>query len=422
MAPDPHAKVSPAIAEINGKLYVQGFDQDAGGNQGSFVPRLSIYDPASNTWTIGASPTLIRAFANAVTINGKMYVVGGCVMSDCRIGVTSARALEIYDPATNTWSNGAQMPTARFGAAAGAIGGRLYVTGGTTDCPPCGTTNVTEIYDPVANSWTTGAPIPATRELASGAVVNGLLYVIGGFQRNPANTLTGVAVGTVSVYDPVANSWSTRSSMPIFRAGAAIGVINGDIYVVGGANVSVALAASESYNPGSDTWTEHAPMSVARTYQSGGVVNSTLYVIDGTNGAQLTTNEAYTPADLVAPTTSATPSIPPNGFGWNRSNVTETLSATDNMGGTGVQSITYNLSGAQGGSGTVPGNSTAVVIANEGTTTLTYHATDVAGNVEPDHAVTIQIDKTAPSLGVPQTQFANATSSAGAVVNFVLNS
>jgi N-acetylneuraminic acid mutarotase len=82
MAPDPHAKVSPAIAEINGKLYVQGFDQDAGGNQGSFVPRLSIYDPASNTWTIGASPTLIRAFANAVTINGKMYVVGGCVMSD----------------------------------------------------------------------------------------------------------------------------------------------------------------------------------------------------------------------------------------------------------------------------------------------------------------------------------------------------
>src|SRR5207245_5904855 len=144
-------------------------------------------------------------------------------------------------------------------------------------------------------------------------------------------------------------------------------------------NVSVALAANESYNPGSDTWTEHAPMSAARTYQSGGVVNSTLYVIDGTNGAQLATNEAYTPADLVAPTTSATPSIPPNGFGWNRSNVTETLRATDKVGGTGAQSITYSLSGAQRGSGTLRGHSTRVVIPNGRARTLPFHATDVDG-------------------------------------------
>src|SRR5436190_20107821 len=116
-APDPNAKTNPAIAEINGKLYVHGFDRDPAGNQSSFVRRLSIYDPASNTWTIGASPSLIRAFVNAVTINGKMYVVGGCVMSDCRVGVTNA--LEIYDPVTNVWSTGAPLATARLGAAAG---------------------------------------------------------------------------------------------------------------------------------------------------------------------------------------------------------------------------------------------------------------------------------------------------------------
>src|SRR6185503_10876340 len=103
------------------------------------------------------------------------YVVGGCVMSDCRIGTTSA--LEIYDPVTNTWSNGAPMMTARFGSAAGVIAGKLYVSGGNMACPPCDNTITTEVYDPATNTWATRAPIPASRHLAMSVVFNGRLYV-----------------------------------------------------------------------------------------------------------------------------------------------------------------------------------------------------------------------------------------------------
>ena len=60
VAPDPNAKATPAVVAINGKLYVHGYDSD-GMSQASFVPRLSIYTPSSNTWTVGASPALIRA-------------------------------------------------------------------------------------------------------------------------------------------------------------------------------------------------------------------------------------------------------------------------------------------------------------------------------------------------------------------------
>ena len=60
-------------------------------------------------------------------IDGKIYVAGGCIMSDCRIGITNA--LEIYDPVANRWSDAAPMATGRLGAATGVIGGRLYVTG-----------------------------------------------------------------------------------------------------------------------------------------------------------------------------------------------------------------------------------------------------------------------------------------------------
>jgi N-acetylneuraminic acid mutarotase len=169
MAPDPNPKSSPAVAAINGRLYVYGFDQGVG--QSSFVPRLSIYDPATNTWSIGASPGLIRAFASVGVINGKMYVAGGCIMSDCRIGITNA--LEIYDPVVNGWSSGAPMATGRLGAAAGVVGGRLVVTGGTLACPPCSIATTTELYDPASNTWTPGASIPVARELSMGAAVNG---------------------------------------------------------------------------------------------------------------------------------------------------------------------------------------------------------------------------------------------------------
>ena len=412
LTPDPNAKVTPAVVAIDGKLYVHGFDQDAFGNQGSFAPRLSIYDPASNSWTIGASPSHIRAFASAGAIDGKMFVVGGCIMSDCRIGVTSA--LEIYDPATNTWSSGAPMPTARFGMAAGVIGGKLYVTAGTTACPPCSTTSAMEIYDPVTNAWTTGAAIPNTRELAASAVVNGLLHVIGGYERGSVNA----AVGAVHVYDPVANTWSTRASIPTARLGAAAGVLNGQIYVVGGSTGSSDLAVNESYDPASNTWTPQPSMTTARRYTAGGVVGPTLYVIDGANATQLATNEAFTPTDQTAPVTSAAPSLPPNGNGWNNTAVTVTLHASDEAGGSGVQSISYSLSGAQSGSGTIAGDTGVITILNEGATTVTYHASDVAGNAEANQTLTIRIDTKVPIVPTILNQIAQATTSAGALVTF----
>ena len=181
------------------------------------------------------------------------------------------------------------MATARFGAAAGVIGGKLYVAGGDTACPPCIVTNTTEVYDPATNTWTPGAPIPVGRELAMGAVANGRLYVIGG-------SAGAATLDRVDIYDPGSNSWTTGAPMPIARRASAVGVINGRIYVVGGGAGAVYLTANESYDPTNNTWTEEAPMSVARTYLSGGVANFKLYVIDGFAGAQLNTNEAFDPS------------------------------------------------------------------------------------------------------------------------------
>jgi len=103
-------------------------------------------------------------------------------------------------------------------------------------------------------------------------------------------------------------------------------------------------------------------------------------------------------SDTTKPSTSATRSVEPNAAGWNKANVTVRLNATDE-GGSGVDKITYSASGAQTIAQTdVSGSSVEVALDQDGTTTLTYYATDKDGNVEDKKSLTVKIDKAAPTV------------------------
>jgi hypothetical protein len=114
--------------------------------------------------------------------------------------------------------------------------------------------------------------------------------------------------------------------------------------------------------------------------------------------AKALSNDVTVQNDVTAPTSTATLSPLANGPGWNKADVLVTLNATDNTGGSGVKNITYSASGAQTiSSTTVTGSSTSFTINTEGTTTVTFHATDNANNVEsPAKTQVVKLDKTAP--------------------------
>jgi hypothetical protein len=80
---------------------------------------------------------------------------------------------EIYSPATNTWSTGPPMPTARAALAAaaapcpgGAIpAGCIYAIGGVNGAP----LNVVDVYNTFTNSWFTETPMPTKRDFLAAA-------------------------------------------------------------------------------------------------------------------------------------------------------------------------------------------------------------------------------------------------------------
>jgi hypothetical protein len=79
---------------------------------------------------------------------------------------------------------------------------------------------------------------------------------------------------------------------------------------------------------------------------------------------------------------------------WNARGVRVTLNATDNTGGSGVDTLTYAASGAQPiPSTTVPAAAlpATVTITAPGVTRLTYQATDNAGNQEQPNSETVLV-------------------------------
>ncbi len=123
--------------------------------------------------------------------------------------------------------------------------------------------------------------------------------------------------------------------------------------------------------------------------------------------------------DNVSPTTTAAANPVANGAGWNNSDVSLMLTATDNNGGSGVDEIVYSAGGAQ----TIPqtsvsGSSANVNITAEGETTVTYFARDIAGNTESPQTFVIKIDKTAPVISITSPVSGSYLLNQAVTVNF----
>lgn len=123
--------------------------------------------------------------------------------------------------------------------------------------------------------------------------------------------------------------------------------------------------------------------------------------------------------DTTPPISSAVTSPDANEAGWNNSNVGVSLSATDNVDGSGVSQITYSASGAQTiAESTVNSSNVNLTITAEGETVIFYYARDNAGNTEETKTLTIRIDKTAPVITVTSPTTGNYLLNQNVAVNF----
>jgi len=214
-----YGRYAPAGGAINGKLYVVA-GHDGGGTP---HPNLEIYDPVTDSWSTGASIPNSYSYTASAVNGGKLYVIGGATGS-----CSSLDYVQIYDPVTDSWTSGAPMPTPRFGMGAAVIGGKIYVIGGGVNpCTDAEPVNVNEVYDPASDSWSTQAPMPTPREFPATGLIDGALYAAGGY-------FSGTSLSVNEVYNPSLNTWAASTPAPATLAPQNVSgsVINRTIYAV----------------------------------------------------------------------------------------------------------------------------------------------------------------------------------------------
>lgn len=99
-------------------------------------------------------------------------------------GARILASVEIFDPATETWTLVTPMRHARLGHVMFALPDNRVVVAGGTDDPDegeRGTLRSAEIYDPDLDRWTDLPDMLQSRWAATGAVFGNVVYMAGGY-------------------------------------------------------------------------------------------------------------------------------------------------------------------------------------------------------------------------------------------------
>ena len=230
-------RANPGAAYVNGRIYVVGGNtgQDSATNTGES------FDRATNEWSKirnrQRGPIL---GPGATAFDGRVYLIGGGEQG----GITDF--ISIYDPTTDKWSHKTKpMPTARYLLRAVTLDGQIYAVGGVVgDNQPF--SKALERYNPITDTWTSLRPMSVGRGNPGVAVAaDGRIIVVGGAG---GVFLSGTPLQSVEAYDPQTDLWApSEDALPVARASlSAEPALGNTVVAFGGFVAGEASARVES--------------------------------------------------------------------------------------------------------------------------------------------------------------------------------
>lgn len=145
-----------------------------------------------------------------------------------------------------------------------------------------------------SGSWEPAPPMLNSRCGAASAVLNGEIYVCGG-AATPGEG-DDVLLAAAERFRPGSPRWEALPDMTMPRDGAAAGVLDGHLFVCGGrTGETLELSSGERFDPASERWQGwgHVPlMSEQRVCLTSAVLGGALYVLGGRRAGQVPRSSA----------------------------------------------------------------------------------------------------------------------------------
>jgi N-acetylneuraminic acid mutarotase len=221
---------------------------------------------ADGNWSLVGQTTTERTETGAVSLNGKIYVLGSGAGI---VGTPNLPLAQEFDPATGRWRDLAPLPQGASHLGVTALNGKIYAAGGFGVHAHRNPLDQFVEYDPAADRWRTLASLSSPRGAVGLVALGGAIHVIGG------HSVENKTVGTHEVFDPATGKWKSAAPLPVPRDHLGnIIAIDGKLHVFGGrttGNPADSVAAHDVYDPVADTWTVGAPLPDRRS--EGGVAS-----------------------------------------------------------------------------------------------------------------------------------------------------
>lgn len=236
----PHARHENAFVNAGDKFYLLG---------GRGIKPVGIYDTSTRTWSEGAPMPLPISHFQAVSYQGLIYVMGALV-GDWP-SETPLTHIFIYNPLTDSWLLGPEIPPHRQRGAAGAVvyKDKIYLVCGIVNGHSSGWVPWLDEYDPATNRWTELADAPRSRDHLQAAVVKDQLVVTGGRKSGYMDQGFEATIAETDIYDFESGRWRTLPSpqgdIPTQRAGCTAIAFGDEVVVIGGESGSQVPAHAE---------------------------------------------------------------------------------------------------------------------------------------------------------------------------------
>ena len=251
---------------------------------------IDIYDYTSNTWQnlTNAMPSGLEFnHFQATEYQGLIWVIGAFQDNNFP-NEAPAEFVWAFDPSTQEWIQGPQIPVARRRGSAGLVmyNDKFYVIAGNNDGHDGGYVAQFDEYDPISGTWTPLTDAPRARDHFAAVVIGDELYVSSGrLSGGPGGTFAPT-IPEVDVYNFTSGTWSTLpagQNIPTPRAGASAVNFNNRLVVIGGETESAgpALATTEEYNPAAQNWQTLPDMNSPRHGTQAIVSGSGIYILSG---------------------------------------------------------------------------------------------------------------------------------------------
>ena len=313
----PTVRSSFSTCVVDGKIFVIGgslrLEWDEYGDLS--LSTVEMYDPETDTWEGKANMPTVRSGVSVSVVDGKIYAIGGVKTKKYQVprgfGHESEElpTVEMYDPATDTWTQKVDMPTPRKTKTC-VVDGKIYAIGGWLTTNEQSQLETVEVYDPATDTWAKAQSMNHARCSTAISVVNGEIYAIGGIGWPPNRDQSGrylsdPYLSNVEVFNPKTNQWRERTEMSVPKAAHSTSVIDGKIYVMGGYFVKdrklKTLSAIEVYDPATDRWTQEPDMLIGKFGHATEIIDGQIYIFGGNSaGVQgpLTSVEVYDPREV----------------------------------------------------------------------------------------------------------------------------